>query len=260
MGVSSRRSFGSRILAVALIAATPCLLLPRVAVAQEGAQGMDGPIRGFGGLQFLVGNPVGQFAENVDIGFGIEAWGRWALDPRGRISLRGDLGWLNYGNETIQICVTTPCRVTGDLTTSNNIVYMGFGPELGLDGGPVRLYGNGGIGFAYFGTMSSVSGSSDTEPFASSTNQQDLTFAWHGGGGIQLRIARRRAPIHLDLGARYHGNGEAEYLRRGDIQDNPDGSVTITPRRSDTNLWTFRIGISLGFPPGGFGGPGGESW
>jgi opacity protein-like surface antigen len=229
------------------------ILAPGVLAAQE-----DQPaFRGFGGLQFLVGKPVGQFAENVDIGFGVEGWARWALDERGLFSLRGDLGFLNYGNETIRICVTTPCRVTGDLTTSNNIFYMGFGPELGLDGGPVRLYANTGIGFAYFGTSSSVSGSSDTEPFASSNNYQDVTFAWHGGGGMQLRIARRQVPIHLDLGARYHGNGEAEYLRRGDIRDNPDGSVTINPRRSDTNLWTFRIGVSIGIPSGGGQGNGG---
>jgi opacity protein-like surface antigen len=229
------------------------LLVPSAAMAQE----PEAPVRGFAGVQFIVGKPVGQFAENVDIGFGVEGWGRWALDKRGLFSLRGDLGFLNYGNETIQICVTTPCRVTGDLTTSNNIFYMGFGPELGLDGGPVRLYANTGIGFAYFGTSSSVSGSSDNEPFASSTNYSDVTFAWHGGGGMQLRIARRQAPIHLDLGARYHGNGEAEYLRRGDIQDNPDGSVNINPRRSDTNLWTFRIGVSIGFAPGGRQGNGG---
>lgn len=224
------------------------------------AQELEVPIRGFGGIQFLVANPVGEFAENVDVGFGVEVHGRWAFGAAGPVSLRGDLGFLNYGNETIQICVTSPCRVTGDLTTSNNIVFMGFGPELGLGDGPVRLYGNAGLGFAYFGTTSSVSGSSQDEPFASSTNYQDVTFAWHGGSGVQLRIARRKAPIYVDLGARYHGNGVAEYLRKGDIQDQPDGSVILNPRRSDTNFWTFRIGISMGFPPGGFRDSGRESW
>jgi len=236
----------------------PCLAF---LLAQPlGAQEQEGPVRVFGGIDFLVAAPTGEFAENVAVGFGVGAHGRFTFDEGGVASLRLDFGFLNYGNETIQICVTFPCRVTGDLTTSNNILFMGIGPELGLDVGAARLYGNGSVGFSYFGTTSSVSGSSDNEPFASSTNFSDVTFSWLTGGGIQLRVAQRRAPIYLDFGARYHGNGEAEYLRKGDIQDQPDGSVVLNPQRSDTNFWTFRIGFSLGFPPGGFGGSGSGTW
>ena len=209
----------------------------------------DGPVQGFVGGDILVATPVGEFAENVGTGFGLGLHGRLSGSETSLVSLRLDLGFLNYGNETIRICVTLPCRVTGDLTTSNNIFFGGLGPELGLVGGPFRLYGNVSGGFAYFATTSSVEGANNQgDPFAESTNFDDATFAWMSGGGIQLRTMAGRHPLLIDVGARYHGNGEAEYLRKGDIQDEPDGSVTINPRRSETNLWTFRIGVSVGIP------------
>jgi hypothetical protein len=209
------------------------------------------PVRGFIGGEVLIATPTGEFAENVGTGFGLGLHGRYALDPTGLLSLRADVGFLNYGQETIRICVTDPCRVTGDLTTSNNIVFGGLGPELGIEGGPFRMYGNVSAGFAYFGTTSSAEGSNnDGDPFASSTNFDDATFAWMAGGGLQLGTQVGRYPVFVDVGGRYHGNGEAQYLRKGDITDLPDGSVLIDPQQSDTNLWTFRLGVSVGIPEG----------
>lgn len=208
------------------------------------------PIWGFGGFDILVANPTGEFRENVGTGFGIGAHGSLLFDG-GPLSLRGELGFINYGNETIRICVTQPCRVTGELTTSNNIFFMGVGPELALGGAGAKVYGNASLGFAYFNTSSSVSGSGNQgDPFAQSSNYDDVTFAWMSGGGARFRVSGGQTPVYLDLGARYHGNGEAEYLRKGDLQDQPDGSVIINPQRSDTNLWTYRIGITVGIPEG----------
>jgi hypothetical protein len=137
--------------------------------------------------------------------------------------------------------------VTGDLTTSNNIFLFGIGPELGIGSGAVRLYGNASIGLAYFNTTSSVEGENNIgDPFASSTNFDDLTFAWTAGPGAQLRVWSGPATsVMIDVGARYHGNGEARYLRKGDIIDNPDGSVELDPQQSETNLWTIQLGVSV---------------
>ena len=143
---------------------------------------------------------------------------------------------------------------TATATVSGGGRVGGGGPELGAQGGALRAYVNTSAGFAYFGTTSSVEGANNQgDPFASSTNFDDVTFAWMTGGGVQLRTMAGRFPLLIDAGARYHGNGEAEYLRKGDIDDLPDGSVVINPRRSETNLWTFRIGVSVGIP-GGEGG------
>ncbi len=209
-----------------------------------------GPL--FVGGQLTLANPVGQFSENVGVGFGLLGHGRLQTDDAGILSLRLDLGFLNYGSETILICVTTPCRVTGDLTTSNNILLLGIGPELSRESGPVRLYVNASIGLAYFATTSSVEGSSNIgDPFASSTNLDDTTFAWTLGPGLQFRLWEdEKALVSLDVAARYHGNGEARYLRKGDIHDQPDGSVVLDPRQSGTNFWTIGIGIAVGLRAG----------
>lgn len=221
-----------------------------LSAAGGAAQDPQAPIRGFAGLDLLIASPTGEFAENVGTGAGLGLHGRLAFDETGIFSLRGDLGFINYGNETIRICVTQPCRVTGDLTTSNNIFFAGIGPEIGAGTGAARAYANASAGLAYFSTTSSVEGSNNqNQPFASSTNFDDATFAWMAGGGVQFRVSGGSTPVYLDLGARYHGNGEAEYLRKGDIEDT-EGGVIINPRRSETNLWTFRIGISVGLRPG----------
>ena len=62
----------------------------------------------------------------------------------------------------------------------------------------------------------------------------------------------------LDLSADYHRNGMATYLREGDIVDQSDGSVVIYPRRTEANLWSFRVGVSVGF--GGDGGRHDDDW
>jgi hypothetical protein len=227
------------------------LSLPTVVALLAVAPGIRaqtvGPIGGWAGGHLQVSNPVGEFAENVGVGFGVAGHGLLPLDDGGTLSLRLDLGFINYGNETIRICITLPCRVTGELTTSNNIFLLGLGPELSIGSGRVRVYGNASAGLAYFATSSSVEGeNNEGDPFAESTNFDDATFAWTAGPGARLGVySGEGADVFLDLFARYHGNGEAQYLRKGDIHDQPDGSVVITPQRSDTNFWTFGLGVSV---------------
>jgi hypothetical protein len=111
---------------------------------------------------------------------------------------------------------------------------------------------NAAIGGAYFGTSSSVDGvDGNDDSFANTTNFDDVTLAWTGGGGLLISLSRGRTSVLLDLGVRYHGNGEVEYLKEGDIQDNPDGTITITPTRSEANLLTFQIGVQIGARTGG---------
>ena len=48
----------------------------------------------------------------------------------------------------------------------------------------------------------------------------------------------------------YGHESTATYLVEGDIIDRSDGGIVLNPRRSDANLWTFRIGVSVGIPRG----------
>ncbi len=223
-----------------------------VAGSEAAAQAGPGTNRFGGNLSALVAQPVGDFDTYVDVGWGIGGNVRIGLDPAGVASLRFDLGFINYGRETQEVCLsaTVGCRIVVDLTTTNNIAYGLAGLQLGVPTGPVRPYVNGGVGFSYFFTESSVEGTNNQEPFASTTNFDDGTFSWAAGGGIMIPISSGRTPISLDIGARYHRNNEVDYLTKGSIRDNPNGSIDLFPTRSEANLITYSIGVSIGFSPG----------
>ncbi|MEX1183290.1 MAG: hypothetical protein WEF86_08630 [Gemmatimonadota bacterium] len=210
----------------------------------------------FAGVQAQYARPSGEFLDYVQHGGGLNVGVVWPVRAGGVFALRADGGFIVYGSETKRVCFSTTvgCRVQLDLTTTNSIAYGNIGPQLMVPSGPVRPYANAAAGFSYFGTTSEVEGSNEQdEPFASSTNFDDVTFAWAAGGGVLIPLSSGRTPILLDLGARYHGNGEVEYLKEGDITDNPDGSITYDPTRSEANLWTFQIGVSVGIRPGAAG-------
>lgn len=202
--------------------------------------------RGFGGASFVVGNPTGEFDRYVGEAYGGQLTGRFRLDPEGWMSLRGDLGFMIYGHERLRFCSPVSCRVELDLTTTNSIFFGGIGPEFAIPGEYVRPYAYGTIGFGYFNTSSSLGGSADYEDFASTVNFDDGVFQSRVGTGVQVRVSGGRTPVYLDFATEYHANGHAWYLREGDIVDNPDGSITLNPRRSEANLVTFRFGVSVG--------------
>ena len=197
----------------------------------------------------LVGaQPTGDFGVNVDQGWGVELGGRYQLDPAGVLSVRGSLGFINYGNETLEFCSLYSCRVGVDLDTQNNILFFGVGPELAIQMGPIRPYARFAVGVGYFVTTSGLSGDGCCDyTYASTNNFEDVVFQERLGAGLGLRLSNGRRPVWLDLGVDYHHNGIASYLKEGDIVDQPDGSIVIYPRRSEANLWSFRVGVSVGF-------------
>ena len=54
------------------------------------------------------------------------------------------------------------------------------------------------------------------------------TRAFGFGGGLRIPVGRKNSDFAIDLGAKYFDGGEAEYLTKGDIVDNPDGTITLT--------------------------------
>ena len=130
------------------------------------------------------------------------------------------------------------------LTTSNSLVHASIGPQLTAPDGPFRPYVNGGIGFSYFFTQSSVEGSgNNNEPFASTTNYDDVTMSLTSGAGVLIPVGLRR-DVAVDLGVQYQNNGQVSYLRKGGIVDLPNGGIQLNPIQSEANLLTFRIGVS----------------
>jgi hypothetical protein len=197
---------------------------------------------------FLVANPVGEFRDYVDTSYGGELSGRYALDPMGVLSLRGDLGFIIYGYESKRVCMSQEvgCRINTRLRTFNNIFFGGIGPELAIPSPIARPYVHAFMGFGYFNTMSDLE-DWNYEDCCTTENFGDGTMAWGVGGGLELNLSRGRVPISLDLGARYQANGMVQYLREGDIQDHADGSITLYPVVSEANLVTYRFGLTIGF-------------
>ena len=58
-------------------------------------------------------------------------------------------------------------------------------------------------------------------------------------------ISRR---IALDFGVAYQAHGARDYLTKGGITDNADGSLVFAPKRSTANLFAFRFGVTSSLP------------
>jgi hypothetical protein len=206
------------------------------------------PTGGFFGGSFIAARTEGEFSDYVNGGFGGQVNYIHQLDRDGWLGIRADAGLIVYGHERqrVPLSPTLGGRILVDLTTSNNIAFVGVGPQVGVPTGRLRPYVNGYAGYSFIWTQSSVSGTYDDEDFASTTNFDDGSFSYGGGGGIYIPVGPRSSRASIDIGVKYHNNGVAEYLREGDIEDHPDGSITLYPVRSDTDLLTFHIGFSFG--------------
>ena len=52
--------------------------------------------------------------------------------------------------------------------------------------------------------------------------------------------------FHVELSARVNRNIDAEYLTERGVVQNPDGSITITPRRGAAHVLGIHLGIWVG--------------
>ena len=204
--------------------------------------------RAFLGINGEYGQPRGEFADFVGNSWGVGGNFLYALDHAGLIALRLDMSYLRYGHErrTVPLSPTIGGRILVDVTTDNNILLFGVGPQLLLPRGPIMPYITGTAGLAYFYTQSSVGGADNHEAFATTKNYSNATFAWSGAGGLYIALKKGAKPIALDLGARYQANGTARYLREGGITDNGDGTITLSPTRSQANMIIYHVGVTFG--------------
>ena len=218
--------------------------------AQAGVAQYEEDLAGRVGISFLVGEPQGEMGVLVDEGFGLQLDGAFLSAADGHLLLRADFGFMIYGHERQQFCYGAPvgCRIGLDLTTDNAILFGGIGPEIVLATGAIEPYVNASLGFSAFITTSSLGDDDGYDDYASTTNFSDGVFAVRVGGGVRIRVNDGRKPVYLDFGVERHQNGVADYLTKGDIIDNPDGSITMFPNRTEANMVTFRMGVSFGIP------------
>ena len=203
-------------------------------------------IRSFLGGGGILAQPVGEFADNVGIGGGGAFTFMQSVDRNGILSLRADVAYLIYGHEHRRIPFPTAPRVELDLNTTNNIVNVSVGPQLMASAGPVRPYVAGQVGLTYMFTESSLDGTDNTQPFASTENYRFAHIAYIGSGGLLIPFHTKSTPVALDLGFHYLYNGKARYLTPGDIHEDAAGNVTYTAHHSDANLVMYRLGVRVG--------------
>lgn len=198
------------------------------------------------GIAFSVSEPKEDFRKNVGKGLGVTGTFQYHVDRAGWFSLRFDGSWFQYGREKnrVPFSGTVGGRVLVDVSTTNSILGLAAGPEIGVPGGPVRPYLNAAFSGLLFRTVSSVRRiGGDDETIASTTNLSDWTRAWVVGGGFRVPLGGSELPAELDLGVRYHRGGQASYLREGSIVDRPDGSVGIVPLTSRTPFLVYSVGV-----------------
>ncbi|MCE9603084.1 MAG: hypothetical protein K8S21_12845 [Gemmatimonadetes bacterium] len=198
-----------------------------------------------------IGVPQGAFAENVSIAGGFGGGVIWKVG--GPFALRADLGVMIYGSERRRVPLGGGALglISVDVTTTNSIFGGSIGGQLGVPGPTVMPYVGGMIGFSAFTTTSSVEGSnSSNQPFASSTNSSDFTFAKSAIAGLYIPVGRT-GTVHLDLGVRHTWNGErVRYLTRGDITEDINGDIILSPRESRADILTIVLGVTMA-PKGG---------
>ncbi|HEY0929857.1 MAG TPA: hypothetical protein VGE27_08040 [Gemmatimonas sp.] len=195
------------------------------------------------GLTADAGQPVGDFKRNVNNAAGATGHVLLRLDRSGQASLRLQGGWLNYGHESQRSCLGTAphCRVAVNLTTANGIFSLALGPQFAVPLGRVRLYGYGLVGMSRFATLSGLGGGLVPDFVAADENFGDGGAVWTGGVGLQVPVHRSTS---IDIGIGYERHGERDYLLKGGLTDQPDGSLGFDIQRSKANLYAIRIGLT----------------
>ncbi len=214
------------------------LLVLLVAVAPASAQyhglrEVRGDAGAFG-INLAVGAPQGDFARNVDVAGGLDAFGTVNLGAGNPLGLRFEGAYLVYGSDH-----------QFDLNTTYAIATLGVGPQITVGQGPMRLYGFGTVGFSYISAYSSFPDGCGCYSYGSQTDFSDWTSSLQAGGGMLLTLGRR-TPVSLDIGARYLSSGFANYVAPGDVQPQPNGDVVVFTSRARPNLTIVHFGVSIG--------------
>jgi len=187
---------------------------------------------GSAGINIAIGVPTGDFAQNVDVAGGFDAFGTVNLGAGSPMALRFEGAYLVYGSDH-----------QFDLNTTYSIATLGFGPQITLGEGPMRLYGFGTVGLSYISAYSSFRDGCGCYSY-SQTDFSDWTSALQAGGGVLLTLGRRSS-VSLDLGVRSLYSGYANYVAPGDVQPQSNGDVIVYTSRARPNLTMVHLGLSV---------------
>jgi len=230
------------------------------------------PVLGAGGqekaefeLSAASGLGIGELGRRIDHAFwGGSFYGGWRL-PKTPFTLGARLTMANYGSQHSADLAGFSSAAPADVKYSYNLltthVVFRYQPQPSL----VTPYLEALVGVSYFFTQVYY-GNSSTVPLivgdaifaintgGSGTLMSSLSPSLGLGGGLKVRLARigrgkqsLRPPlsVFLNLSGRYVHGGTARYLRPGGLALD-GGRVISEPQRSQTNMFFFCLGLSVG--------------
>jgi len=204
-----------------------------------------------GGLNIMLGFPMGDFKEEIDrLGFGLSGHFLFLAPTDNRpFGIGLNVGYLNYGQETRREPFSQYAPdVTIDVERSNNLVNFHALFQLGFGSGSVRPFIEGLFGGSYIFTETSIRSERNGQEVATSTNFDDYAWSYGAGGGILILLSSGdeegsdAGALFLDLKARYLFGSEAEYLKEGSVIVS-GGNVTYQVTKSKTDLLTVHAGV-----------------
>ena len=209
------------------------------------------------GINIIFAAPQNEFSNNVkNMGFGIGMEGLYYFD-NGRIpfGVGLNIGFINYGNENLNVPLSTTLPgVTVNLSRTNNLANFHLLFQLTTNTITVRPYLDLLFGGNYLFTESKVTDENAANDIATSTNISDYAWSYGFGGGLAIKIYEpdpmdisQLGTLFLDFKARYLRGTEAEYLTEGSIIGHPNGTVTLLPSISKTDLLQIQIGVTAQF-------------
>lgn len=230
----------------ALLGTAVASLFASALVAQETPLG-DSPGPVTAGAALIVAQPRGVFAETTRIGVGLSGNALFRLDPSSIVNLRAELSFLNYGNvnQRVPLSSTVGNLIQVDLRTSNNIASFVVGPQLLGPTGAFMPYASALAGFSAFWTTSTVEGSNEQQPFASTTNSSDFAWAYGGAAGAYMRVANGVRPIRLDVGVRYLRHDDVTYLTADEVRASQRDRRLPQPIKSRVDFLSYLVGVQM---------------
>ncbi len=210
-------------------------------LASGGGEIKDAPI--YIGGELAVGSPLGEFDKNVDtsVGVGVHVGYRLASF----LSIRFDIAHLIYGSDSWRTTNPSFPGVSFEMNTENTLTFFGLGPQLTGRLGPLRPFVNLSGGFETLSTSTTLRGNGQEMNVAEDTNFRDYAWAWGGGAGVHVPIPAWKG-VTVSLGAFYQAGGNAEYVLKGGLRRNGDGTVSPETVESKTGLVRYQLGLTMG--------------
>lgn len=200
------------------------------------------------GLTFMQSRPQGELARRVGLGYGANGSVLFRLDDKGWLSLRGDIGAVQYGDASREVDLGDP-QIDGlrfRVNTTNYIMPIGLGAQVTLPSGLVRPYLNAGVAAQVFFTETELRSDRAGSNIASTTNRSDGVASMMVGGGLYFVLPIRSRSVLIDAGVQYLDGGRASYLVPTATND-ATGRPSFVGVSSGAHLMVIKLGARIGW-------------